>query len=240
VVDLSDTRGFLTGLHRLVRPKTYLEVGVQHGYSLNLAFAAEVAIGVDPQPLIAPQGNQTVYKMESDAFFHAVHNRGAVRSVDPNGREWDHGTATVLPPIDLAYIDGMHLIEYVVRDFQNIARYCHPRSIVAFDDVLPRIQEEARRIPVGTPIVGDWTGDVWKIHRMLAEYRPDLRLRLVDTWPTGCLVVSGFPAHPQQWAPDRRLVEIWQDWTTVPPAVLDRVTAITPEQALAELTEEWA
>jgi len=219
VVDLSDTRGFLTGLHRLVRPKTYLEIGVQHGYSLNLAFAAEVAIGIDPEPLVMETANQKIHSMTSDEFF-----------ADPRPDGWQ---------IDLAYIDGMHLIEYVVRDFQNIARYCHPRSIVAFDDVLPRNQEEARRIPVGTPILGDWTGDVWKIHRMLAEYRPDLRLRLVDTWPTGCLVVSRFPAHPQQWAPDRRLVEIWQDWTTVPPAVLDRVTAITPEQALAELTEEW-
>lgn len=223
MVDLSDTRGFLTGLHRLVRPKTYLEVGVQHGYSLNLAFAAEVAIGIDPNPLIMPTANQHIYSMTSDEFFDDRHSEA-----HPDG--WQ---------IDLAYIDGMHLIEYAVRDFQNIARYCHPRSIVAFDDVLPRNQEEARRIPVGTPILGDWTGDVWKIHRMLAEYRPDLRLRLVDTWPTGCLVVSGFPAHPQEWAPDRRLVEIWQDWTTVPPAVLDRVTAITPEQALAELTEEW-
>jgi predicted O-methyltransferase YrrM len=220
MVDLSDTRGFLTGLHRLVRPKTYLEVGVQHGYSLNLAFAAEVAIGIDPQPLVVETANQKIHSMTSDEFF-----------ADPRPDGWQ---------IDLAYIDGMHLIEYVVRDFQNIARYCHPRSIVALDDVLPRNQEEARRIPVGTPILGDWTGDVWKIRRMLAEYRPDLRLRLVDTWPTGCLVVSGFPAHPQEWAPDRRLVEIWQDWTTVPPAVLDRVTAITPEQALAELTEEWA
>ena len=226
MVDLSDTRGFLTGLHRLVRPRTYLEVGVQHGYSLNLAFAAEIAIGIDPEPLVMATANQQIYQMTSDQFFEP--------GIPGIGMVLDERQ------IDLAYIDGMHLIEYVVRDFQNIARYCHPRSVVAFDDVLPRNQEEARRIPVGTPILGDWTGDVWKIHRMLAEYRPDLRLRLVDTWPTGCLVVSGFPAHPQQWAPDRRLVEIWQDWTTVPPAVLDRVTAITPEQALAELTEEWA
>jgi len=224
VVDLSDTRGFLTGLHRLVRPKTYLEIGVQHGYSLNLAFAAEIAIGIDPEPLVMATANQQIYHMTSDQFF------------EPG----IPGIGTVLDDrqIDLAYIDGMHLIEYAVRDFQNIARYCHPRSIVAFDDVLPRNQEEARRIEPGTPILGDWTGDVWKIHRMLAEYRPDLRLRLVDTWPTGCLVVSGFPAHPQQWAPDRRLVEIWQDWTVVPPTVLDRAGALSPEQALAELTEE--
>lgn len=228
MVDLSDTRGFLTGLHRLVRPKTYLEIGVQHGYSLNLAFAAEIAYGIDPVPLVTSTGNQQIYPMTSDQFFEgfeAWHEAGP--------RLEDTG-------IDLAYIDGMHLIEYVVRDFQNIARYCHPGSIVAFDDVLPRNQDEARRLEPGTPIYGDWTGDVWKIHRMLTEYRPDLRLRLVDTWPTGCLVVSGFPAHPQDWAPDRRLVEIWRDWTTVPPAVLDRVAAITPEQALAELTEERA
>jgi hypothetical protein len=38
--------------------------------------------------------------------------------------------------------------------------------------------------------------------------------------------------------PDRRLVEIWQDWTVVPPTVLDRAGALSPEQALAELTEE--
>ena len=39
---------FLEQLHLALKPKTYLEVGVQHGTSLVLAHGAELAIGIDP------------------------------------------------------------------------------------------------------------------------------------------------------------------------------------------------
>src|SRR5262245_53047739 len=102
-------------LHDLLKPKVYLEVGVQYGLSLDLAYAAEVAIGIDPNPLRGPNGNEQIFTMTSDEYF---------------------GTMDQLP-IDFAFIDGSHLYEDALKDFINIAALCHEKSVVVFDDVLP-------------------------------------------------------------------------------------------------------
>lgn len=90
---------------------------------------------------------------------------------------------------DTAFVDGMHLFEYVLRDFINLESYAKPTSVILIDDVLPRTSGEASRTPTG----GGWTGDVWKILPCLIEYRSDLHdsLYLVDTHPTGTLVIAG-------------------------------------------------
>lgn len=170
-----DTRhGFLQALHSLLTPATYLEVGVQHGTSLALADRARRAIGIDPEPLIQPTGNQWIYKMTSDEFF---------------ATQTDNWEGAV---IDLAFIDGLHTAVQAWRDFVNIERYCHPGSVVLFDDTHPRNIHEARRIPEGEPVVGDWTGDVWKLTQVLPAARPNLTVLQVDLHPTGGLLVAGF------------------------------------------------
>lgn len=221
-----DTRhGFLAALHDVVQPRTYLEIGVQHGYSLDLAHAAQVAIGVDPEPLIQPRGNQEIYRMTSDEFFKTVWNVPG----------WLHDTR----PVDLAFIDGMHLAEYALRDFANIHRYIHARSVVVFDDVLPRNAHEARRLEPGTPIVGDWTGDVWKVIGILTLSGFDFTCRLVDVDPTGLLVVSGFGPNelPGGWVDS-----LDQDWLLSndppPDAVIKRVSALRPLVALQQIRRE--
>ena len=73
-------------------------------------------------------------------------------------------------PIDFAYIDGMHLLEYALRDFIGVEQYSARSSVVAFDDVLPRNVEEAARDRHVMP----WTGDVFRIPLVLTEHRPDL------------------------------------------------------------------
>jgi hypothetical protein len=89
-------------------------------------------------------------------------------------------------PIDLAFIDGMHLFEFALRDFINVERYCEPSSVVVFDDMLPRDVDEAAR----ERHTQAWTGDVFKLRDVLVALRPDLRLTVVDTEPTGLLIVS--------------------------------------------------
>lgn len=214
---------FLEQLHLALQPKTYLEVGVQYGTSLDLAHAAEIAIGIDPNPQVAAQRNQTIFPMTSDLFF-------------------DNTDATPLRArgIDLAFIDGMHLFEYALRDFLNIERYCRGGSVVVFDDVLPRNQHEARRMAPGDPVYGDWTGDVWKVHPFLEPWhnRPYLHYKLVDTQPTGVLVVTGFPDVYQPWSPSGDLVEQYAAIPTVPSDVLDRTAAWQPVQALEQIVKE--
>ena len=64
---------FLASLHALLEPKVYLEIGVQYGASLVQAVDADVAYGVDPEPLIEftanNRPNQHIFAMTSDAFF---------------------------------------------------------------------------------------------------------------------------------------------------------------------------
>lgn len=207
---------FLTQVHAVVRPETYLEVGVQHGTSLIRAAGAQRAIGIDPEPLVRPYGNMAVYKMTADDYFEKANDAG------------DH------PPIDFGFIDGLHHFEAALRDFLNIERHVHSKSVVIFDDVLPRNQEEAHRVQCP----GDWTGDVWKVSHLLLKYRSELTIREVNTGPTGTLMVYGFPGRPGHVPrPIYRHVKEYMNLTEVPQATLDRAYAIEPEQALKDLAD---
>lgn len=200
---------FLAALHNLLEPRGYLEVGVQTGASLRLASCP--AVGVDPYPIVRyPLPDTTrVVEATSDEFFAA-------------GDE-----APVPQPLDLAFIDGMHLWEFALRDFRNIERFANERTVVAFDDVLPRNQVEGSR----TPNPGNWAGDVWRIADVIAGLSPGVRFCLVDTQPTGVLLVWGL------W-PDR-------EWTVpdlggempVPDDVLNRTFAVAPDVALEQFAE---
>lgn len=208
---------FLTMLHESLKPRGYLEVGVFSGDSLRLVQRGTPAIGIDPDPHLHGHfpGTTQVARTTSDNYFEA----------GPPALEY----------IDLAFIDGMHLYEYALRDFMNVERYSNPRTVVVFDDVLPRNQHEAAR----EQCPGDWTGDVWKVHLVLDRFRPDLATWLVDTSPTGTMVVWGL--NPQHRWDEVALRHMEQDplnqVTPVPEDVINRVGAISPDEALALVCE---
>lgn len=210
---------FLAQLHELLKPRTYLEVGVQLGTSLQLAHAAELAIGIDPAPLVVEQGNQALYSMTADDFFE---RRSDVLEAPQR-------------LIDLAFIDGSHLFEDALRDFMNIERYAHAGTVVVFDDVLPYAASIAGR----EIIAGDWTGDAWKVEPILREARPWLYQRLVDVSPTGALVIWGFgesdrPGIDLLPATYPTIVQHYID-QPVPDYVISRSLAVQPSAVLAEL-----
>lgn len=91
--------------------------------------------------------------------------------------------------VDFAFVDGMHLAEYVLRDVANLARRCNEKSLIAIHDCLPRSKEEAAR--VSSPALGSWAGDVWRAILVLHQYAP-VKLHLLDVPPTGLALVSGF------------------------------------------------
>jgi hypothetical protein len=140
-------------------------------------------------------------------------------------------------PIDLAFIDGSHLFEDCLRDFINIEQFCGPKSVVVFDDMLPYNQAIAERIQPP----GDWTGDVWKVWSILYDYRGDLEIYAVDTFPTGTLVVFGFPGNNDErnnlYHKYDKIVSDWSEDDAVPGYVLRRDNALQPEAALALIKE---
>ena len=173
----------LARLHDVLKPRTYLEIGTRDGSSLACATCASIAI--DPAFSLRPEflGAKPVcalYAMASDSFFR------------------DHDPRAILGgPIDLAFLDGMHLAEFLLRDFANVERHCRPNSILAVHDCFPLDLAMARRHEEAPPDqrspgrAGWWTGDVWRAAAIIREARPALRMYYVDAPPTGLLLVTG-------------------------------------------------
>jgi hypothetical protein len=177
----------LSRLHDVLAPARYLEIGVWRGESLALSRAASIAI--DPHFLIdrnIMEGKPSchLFQTGSDAFF---------ATEDP--------VTTLGGPIDLAFLDGMHNFEFLLRDFANTERVCHPGSAIVLHDCLPidprithREQNEHHRVDAVVP--GWWAGDVWKVPVLLKRFRPDLTMTAFDAPPTGLIVITGLdPAN---------------------------------------------
>lgn len=206
---------FLQEVHDVWRPRTYLEVGVNDGRSLALSRTRSIAI--DPGFKITTEicCDVQVAKATSDDFFA---RKNPVAHF-PDG------------VIDLAFIDGLHLFEFVLRDFMNVERHSAWTSVIVLDDMLPRNVGEAAR----SRHTNAWTGDVYKLAEVLRRYRPDLATVAVNTAPTGLLLVLG--ADPTSSALRHGYDEILTEFVTddpqiVPPDVLDRSIAVDPRRVL--------
>lgn len=201
----------LIGLHQQLRPRTYLEIGVFTGSSLGLSRTR--SIGVDPAYTITKEIECEVqlHRTTSDEFFSR-----------PEPVAFFHGV-----PIDLAFIDGMHLAEFALRDFMNVEKQMSPAGVVLIDDMLPRNSLEAAR----DRRTAAWAGDVFKVADILRTYRPDLTVIPVNTSPTGTVIVLGLD-------PASRVLDdnydaalaacLAPDPQIVPEATLRRTDAVDP------------
>ncbi len=129
-------------------------------------------VGIDPAPslTVATPGVE-IYCMTSDKFFAKADLSKILGGL----------------PIDLAFIDGMHLFENVLADFINLERYCAPESAILIHDRLPLIAVVAER----ERQTRFWLGDVWRTLPALAHFRPDLAISVVAAAPSGLAVVRG-------------------------------------------------
>jgi hypothetical protein len=202
----------LQGLHEKTRPRTYLEIGIRTGRSLTLSRAR--SIGVDPLFTIDNPIHCDVQliKATSDDFFAGDDPLAHFEGV----------------PVDLAFIDGMHLSDFALRDFINIEPYLADTGIVVLDDVLPRNGLEAARDRKTEP----WTGDVYKVVEILRRRRPDLVVFLVNTSPTGTAVVLGADQRStvlREAYADEEPYLLRPDPQTPPQEYLDRSIAVEPD-----------
>lgn len=168
----------LAEIHRRAHPRTYLEIGMRTGDSLALASPETIIVGIDPCATVRSKINADarLFFETSDDFF-AGHDVRAV--LDGN-------------PIDLAFIDGMHLFEFALRDFRNVEAAATPESVVLIHDCLPTSAAMATR-ERGTAM---WTGDTWKLVCILREFRPDLDVRTVAVKGSGLGIVRNLdPAN---------------------------------------------
>ena len=179
-----------------MRPETYLEIGTLNGDTLALAQCA--AIAIDPcfqvnQAIMGQKSSLFMFQTSSDAFFRS-----------------NRASAILGRPLDMAFLDGMHLFEYLLRDFSNTERCCITRSIIVLHDCIPLDLHMAVRAADDTtarslsryPLW--WTGDVWKFVCILKKYRPDLIIDAFNAPPTGLILVSNLD-------PDSRVLETHYD-----------------------------
>jgi tetratricopeptide (TPR) repeat protein len=154
-----------------VKPRTYVEIGVEFGNSMRLAIPPTLAIGIDPEPrlTVPPAENHRVYAETSDAFFAGRDLRAELGGLS----------------VDIAFIDGMHHFENALRDFANLERYCTPDSTILVHDCYPLDRETAGRDRLRV----FWSGDVWRLVVLLKKYRPDLSIHTIGTPPTGLALV---------------------------------------------------
>ncbi len=163
-----DKHDILSEIHKALDPQLYLEIGVESGKSLSLARCK--AIGVDPMPRVIHKLAPTteVLTCTSDMFFSQF------------------ADAKINSELDLAFIDGMHLFEYALRDFINAEKYSNKNTLIIIDDIFPVHPLQASR----DRKTRAWTGDVWKVYMLLKRYRRDLVIQAVDAYPTGLLLIS--------------------------------------------------
>jgi len=207
---------FLKGLHEAVRPRAYLEIGLRHGDSLALADCP--SLGVDPAFNLRVElgDNVELLRETSDEYF------ARPRPLKPLGGQRP----------DMAFIDGMHLAEFALRDFIGVERLSPWTGVIVFDDILPRTVEEAAR----DRRTRAWTGDVYKLLSVLARHRPDLICLRVGTQPTGLLLVLGLdPANRALSVRQDLLLEqlVVPDPQDVPAEVVGRRGVLEPERVLA-------
>lgn len=158
----------LKSSHVNCNSKRYIEIGVCKGVSFSLADEQTIAVGIDPEPQLDVDSlpkKHIVVSDTSDNFFES----GRLEKYF-DGR-----------PFDMAFLDGMHLFEFALRDFINLEKHSNSKSIVFVHDLYPMNAETATRERNSD----FWSGDVWKLVLCLQEYRPDLGLEVLPCPPTG-------------------------------------------------------
>jgi hypothetical protein len=118
--------------------------------------------------------------------------------------------------IELAFIDGMHLSEFALRDFNNVERYCDRSSMIVLHDALPMNFEMTERnwqpdLRRDEELASFWTGDVWRLVPLLARERPTLHIEVLDCPPTGLVLVGDL--DPQSTILSDRLGELTRSLT---------------------------
>ena len=164
---------FLKVLHKK-RYEIYFEIGSRTGDSLSLSQSPSIAIDPYYQLKCDPVGKKDfclLFQDTSDNFFNK--------------------TLPKLPyfKCELGFIDGMHLFEYALRDFINLAKISSEKALILFHDTLPWSYEMTTRDYKNIPHGAAWTGDIWKLIPILTEIGMKDSMKLLTLAPSGLLAI---------------------------------------------------
>lgn len=188
---------FLRNLHETILVDWYMEIGCRDGSSF--ADVRSKTIAVDPffrveRNVIGAKPALHVFQQTSDDFFRS----GFLEALEIR--------------LSLSFLDGMHLFEYLLRDFIGTERHSRPEGVIALHDCCPFDHEMTTRDLDNIPEAA-WTGDVWKLLPILKRHRPDLRITVLDCKPTGLVLVTGL--DPENRVLSDAYEEIVAEWIGV-------------------------
>lgn len=189
---------FLDDLHARMTFDWYMEVGCRAGRTFGPV--ASNTIAVDPYfraetNIIGAKRRLFVFQETSDDFF-------ATGFLAQAGIR-----------LSFSFLDGMHLMEFLLRDFRNTEANSRPDGVIAMHDCIPFNTRMTTRDHDNHPR-GPWTGDVWKLLPILREYRPDLRITPLACRPTGLVLVSGLnPDDRRLWDAEGEILARFRDLT---------------------------
>ncbi|WP_417469611.1 class I SAM-dependent methyltransferase [Maricaulis sp.] len=203
-------------VHAGLKPTNYVEIGCRKGISLSRAVCPSVAIDPDFEISYPLEQPTRIFKLPSDQFF-------AERDLRQMLGE----------PVSFAFIDGMHLAEYALRDFINLERFADANTVIAIDDVLPEQLEWATR----ERETRAWTGDIYKVIPLLRAARPDLKIEVFDIEMKGLALISnlnpkdtslvdGLARHESfLQSPESEIASIDEIWSVLAPVKSEALEA---------------
>lgn len=125
---------FINFIAKQIGAKSYLEIGVETGLNFSL-IDIELKIGIDPILMNASKSGILI-ETTSDKFFRGNSHK-----------------------FDIIFIDGSHLYEQVLKDFENSLRHLTSKGVIVLHDCNPIKYEQQSR----PPVQHEWCGDVWKV-----------------------------------------------------------------------------
>lgn len=166
---------FLANLHNTHVFDWYLEIGCRTGRTFGPVRSRTIA--VDPYfrvttDVIGDKPALHIIQQTSDDFFAS----GFLQAMKIK--------------LSVSFLDGMHLFEFLLRDFMNTEAHSREDGVILLHDCIPYSVEMTTRDIASIPR-GPWTGDVWKLLPILREFRPDLTIKVMDCNPTGLVMITG-------------------------------------------------
>ena len=157
-----EDKEILQRCHTTMRPRRYLETGVDAGRSLALADCPSIGTGPDFELRHSVRVPVRLYRVTTGVFFRDIAST----------------IADELAEVDLAYLNGPNVCERVLRDFAQLERHISPDALVVIDNVLPGQMEMLGR----SRTFNAWCGDAYKAILLLREVRPDLQITVLPAF----------------------------------------------------------
>lgn len=164
--------------HNILKPGSYIEIGVSTGKSLALTRRGTTAIGIDPNA--ANSANQFFHSPECDPQLFAMTSNDFFKNYTLQPL---FGSTT----FDMAFIDGLHVFEQALMDFIHLEALSAAGSVIFIHDCLPVNTLTAERLRQ----TGFWAGDVWRVIACLKALRPDLKIATFPSRPSGLAMITG-------------------------------------------------